>query len=292
MKNSFFLLHISILLAGLTGIFGKLIDLNEVLITFYRMLFSSIILFVISIFYKKQRKKYTTKQLVQISATGFLLGLHWIFFYASIKYSNISVGVVCFCLAGFFTAILEPIINKKKASISELSLSFLTIIGISLIFSFDTSYRLGIILGVISSILVALFTIYNSRLTKNYDTYDLTKFEMLGGTIGIVILLPLILYFYPAEQILPNSSDFLYLIFLSCFCTILLYFLLNIALKNISAFTVNLSFNLEPIYTIVIAILFFDEYKQLNLSFFMGLTLIVASLILQMIRISKLKKNS
>ncbi len=115
MKKSFFLLHIAILLAGITGIFGKLINLNEVLITFYRMLFAGIILIFLSFFIQKSKQKKSFRELLRIGGVGLLLGLHWIFFYGSIKYSNISVGVVCFCLAGFFTAILEPLITQKKS---------------------------------------------------------------------------------------------------------------------------------------------------------------------------------
>jgi len=169
-------------------------------------------------------------------------------------------------------------------------LSCLTLVGIGLIFSFDTKFRLGITLGVISSILVALFTIYNERLSKTYEVLELTKIQMFLGSVGIFLLLPIIIYFYPIDYFLPSKSDFFYLILLSGFCTVLLYILLNTALKKISAFTVNLSFNLEPIYTILIAVVFFDEYKDLNVNFYIGLVLILLSLLLQMRRV--IKKNN
>jgi len=290
MRKSFILLHISVLLAGLTGIFGKLIHLNEVLITFYRLLFSGIIMILLDLFVLKSKTKYAFPELLRLGSVGFLMGLHWIFFYGSIKYSNISVGVVCFCLTGFFTAILGPIINRKKTSIWEIALSFLTLFGIGLIFSFDTSYRLGILLGVISSLFAALFTLFNEKLTRTYKAQDLIKIEMIGGTIGIGLLLPLILKFYPTDYLLPSASDFLCLLILAGLCTILLYILVNIALKKISAFTVNLSFNLEPIYSIIIAIVFFNEYKELNASFFIGLAIIIGSLILQMLRVIRQSK--
>ncbi len=289
MKKSFFFLHIAIILAGITGIFGKLIALNEILITFYRMLFAALILLVISLFYRKKKAKYSFVEISKIGGTGLLLGLHWIFFYGSIKYANISVGVVCFCLAGFFTAILEPIINKKKASFLDIALSCLTVGGIALIFSFDTNFRTGIYLGIISSLLVALFTIFNEKLTQTYETVFLTKIEMIVGTIGIGVLLPFIAHFYKIEQWFPTLNDLLYLLFLSGICTVLLYILLNIALRNVSAFTVNLSFNLEPIYAIIIAVIFFNEYQDLKPNFFIGLSIILMSLGLQMIRTLKTK---
>jgi len=287
MKRSLALLHISIFLAGLTGIFGKLINLNEILITFYRMLFSAIILLLIPGTLFPNRKAVYFPDLFKMCGVGFILGLHWIFFYASIKYSNISVGVVCFCLSSFFTAILEPVINKKRISIFEVLLSCLTLAGISLIFSFDIKYRFGITLGVISAILVALYTIINEKLTHRYESKMLTTIEMTGGAVCIGVILPFLLKIYPKADILPSLSDFAYLIVLSGLCTVVLYILLNRVLKDIGSFTVNLSFNLEPIYSILIAIFFFGELKELNIYFITGLLLIFSSLALQMLRIRK-----
>ena len=291
MKKSFLFLHMAILLAGITGIFGKLIELNEVLITFYRMLLASVILIGMHQFTKTQTEpqKYSRLELLKIGSVGLILGLHLIFFYASIKYSNISIGVVCFCLAGFFTAILEPLIHKKKPSILEILLSCITLVGIGLIFSFDTKFRVGIYLGTISSFLVALFTIFNEGLTQKYDSKTLTKIEMIGGTLGIGLLLPWISSYYPMDSWIPTTTDLAYLILLSAVCTVLLYVLLNIALRQISAFTVNLSFNLEPIYAIWIAIFYFDEYQELNRNFFIGLAIIFCSLLIQMFRVFKSK---
>lgn len=287
MKRSLILLHICIFLAGLTGIFGKLIALNEILITFYRMLLSAVILLFIPGNLFTARKALYFPDLFKMCGVGFVLGLHWIFFYASIKYSNISVGVVCFCLSSFFTAIFEPIINKKKISISEILLSCLTLVGICLIFSFDIKYRFGIVLGVISAMLVAIYTIINEKLVHRYESKMLTTVEMTGGAICIGILLPFLLKIYPESSFCPSLSDLLYLIILSGLCTVLLYMILNRALKDINAFTLNLSFNLEPIYSILIAIFFFNEFKDLNLSFIGGLLLILSSLGLQMLRIRK-----
>ncbi len=287
MRKAFVLLHIAVLLAGFTGVFGKLIELNEVFITFYRMLFSGLMLVFFTVLFSKTTLSIGLKDAIKIGFAGFILALHWIFFYGSIKYSNISVGVVCFCLTSFFTSILAPIVNKKKADGMEIALSILTVIGIGLIFSFDVQYRFGIFLGVISSLLIAIFTIINEKMTKRFEVIQLTTFQMVGGAIGVGLILPLILRWYPTEYMIPTSTDFIYLLILSGGCTILMYILLNIALKSISAFTVNLSFNLEPIYSIVIAVLFFQEYKELNFGFYLGLTLIILSLAFQMIRILK-----
>jgi len=291
MKKAFIQLHISIILAGFTGVFGKLITLNEGLLVWYRMFISGILLLIIlSVSQKLQALSF--KDFKRIAFTGCLLGLHWIFFYGSIKYSNISVGVVCFSLTGFFTAILSPLINKKKFVASELLFSTLTLLGIGLIFSFDSQYRTGIILGVISSLLVAFYTIANERLSKSFKSETVTVYQMIGGSIGLGILMPVYLHFFPVATLIPSLSDFLYLFLLAFFCTIILYMLLIQALHKISAFTVNLSFNLEPVYTIALAILIYKENKELTVSFYMGLVLIILSVVLQMMKVAREHKKA
>jgi len=280
MKKSYLVLHFAVILAGFTGIFGKLISLNEGLLVWYRVLFSSIILFlVVKLFKIATNIKF--KEKFNIAKIGMFITIHWVFFYASIKYSNISVGVVCYCLTSFFTAIFGPLINKKHFKPTEVLLSILTLVGIALIFHFDSGFQLGIGLGVISSAFAALYTIYNERLVRTYDSRLINYYQMIGGTIGLGILLPVYLHFFPVETIIPSLKDTGYLILLASFCTVGLYVLFAESLKRIPAFTVNLSFNLEPVYAIILAFLFFNESKELNLSFYIGLLFVMLSVILQ-----------
>jgi drug/metabolite transporter (DMT)-like permease len=234
MKKSYLILHIAVLLAGFTGIFGKLITLNEGLLVWYRIFFSFIwLFFIVKLFRVKTAIPVRNK--LDIAKVGMLITLHWVFFYGSIKYSNISIGVVCFCLTSFFTAILEPLINRKKFVATELLLSLLILVGIALIFHFDTSYQVGIIIGVISSVFGALFTIYNERLVKHYDSRLINYYQMMGGAIGLGLLMPLYLYYFPVERLLPGLTDTIYLLLLSLFCTVALYVMFAESLKRISA---------------------------------------------------------
>ena len=153
--------------------------------------------------------------------------------------------------------------------------------GIILIFHFDTRYRLGICLGAISSALADLFTITNKKVGSKHVTSTLLLYEMAGGFIGLSCLLPLYLSYFPVPTILPDLSDFINLLLLASICTIGLYILQIQVLKTISAFTVNLSYNLEPVYSILLAMLLFNEAKELNISFYIGLSIIILSVILQ-----------
>lgn len=281
MKQAFLQLHLAILLASCSGIFGNLISLDPVLITGYRMLLASVMLLLLLVI--KYGRIIVDKSDRHILWLGVLLAFHWVFFYGSIKYANVSVGVVCFCLSGFFTALISPLVNRKRISWVELLLSSLTLAGILLIFHFDASFRTGIVLGIVSSLLFALYATLNERVNQSGQVIKTTALQMVGGTLAMGLLLT----FYRAGKsslsLLPTSEDFVFLFLLALGCTVCMCLLLNRAQKVISAFTMSLSFNLEPVYSILLAVLLFDEDKMLGTAFYMGLALIVLSLVLQMV---------
>jgi drug/metabolite transporter (DMT)-like permease len=291
MRNAYLLLHFSVILAGFTGVFGKLISLNEGMIAWYRVFFSAIILFfVVKLF--RINTNIKRKEKFDIGKIGLFITLDWVFFYASIKYSNISVGVVCYCLSSFFTALLKPLILKTNFKINELIFSSMTLLGIMLIFHFDSTYQTGILLGIIAPIFAALYTIYNERLIQIYDSKLINYYQMIGGLIGLSILLPFYLYFFPNTMLIPDMNDTFWLVLLALFCTVGLYVSFTKVLKHISAFTVNLSFTLEPLYGIILAFLFFEESKDVYFSFYAGLFCIVTSLLFQTVFAINQKQKS
>ena len=285
-KKGFIQLHLSVLLAGFTGLFGKLITLNEVDIVWYRMLFTSCILLVFTGIPKVGWKKF-----LQLSGCGALLGLHWMLFYGSIKASNVSIGVVCFSLIGFFTAICEPLILKRKFSWLELLLSLITVSGVLCIFSFDARYRYGIMIGVVSSLVCALYVICNKRASVGVRSRDVLMSQMSGGLVAVSCIIPVYLLFFPSSQsvvVVPQGANVWYMLCHALFCTVGMYLLQIQALKRLSAFTVNLSYNLEPCYTIILAFLIFGEGREVNFSFYLGIALIVASVLLQTLRAGRI----
>jgi len=290
MKNSYLLLHFAVVLAGFTGVFGKLISLNEGMLAWYRLFFSAVILFFVVRFFRTDAQLLTFKEKFNIAKIGMFITMDWVFFYASIKYSNISIGVVCYCLTSFFTAILKPLIHKTKFRVSELGLSAITLLGIILIFHFDSFYQTGILLGIIAPVFAALYTIYNEQLVQVYDSKQINYYQMIGGLAGLTLLMPFYLYFFPVSNLLPGPKDALFLVLLALFCTVGLYVSFTEVLKKISAFTVNLSFTLEPVYAIFLAFLFFGESKEVYFSFYAGLFFVMVSLLLQTFITLKKKK--
>ncbi len=289
MKKDYFLLHLSVFIAGFTGVLGRLITLDSAILVWWRMAAAAVIMWIYLRVLKWRGtdtrgvslQRFKFRDVLQMGGVGMLLCLHWVFFYASIKASNVSIGVVCFSLVGFFTALFEPIINKHRFSAREFLFSLLTILGIYLIFHFDSRYRLGIVLGVVSSALYALFAIANQRVGKHYEAKNMLLWEMVGGLMGLTCLIPIYNMFIPVGRLYPVGMDYPYLAFMVVVCTIGLCLLQIIVLQKIPAFTVNLTYNLEPVYSIILSMFIFSEYKELNFSFCIGIALIIISVVLQ-----------
>jgi drug/metabolite transporter (DMT)-like permease len=280
MKRSFLFLHTAVLLGGFTGILGKLISIDAFALVWFRVFFAGVLLYIL-LKASGHFKQISRKEALPIALKGIYPALFWVFFYASVKYANVSVAVVCFCLTSFFTAVIGPFMHKRRFSLRELLLSTLTLAGVGLIFHFDTSYRLGIGLGVLSSFFGALYVLENERLVKRYEPAMISYYQLVGATLELSLILPVFMRFQPQARLIPMGMDWLYLILLALFCTVIMNWLMVEALKKVSAFTVNVSYNLEPVYSIMLAFLIFKENRELNGSFYVGLGLIILSVILQ-----------
>jgi drug/metabolite transporter (DMT)-like permease len=278
MKKAFLQLHIAVFIAGFTGILGRLISFNEGMIVWYRLLFTAITMWVLFSFMKRIQK-LSLGSILKLSAVGLIATLHWITFYGSIKYSNISVCLVCFSSIGFFTALFEPLILRKRINWTELLLGLTTIIGIYIIFHFDTQYKTGIIIGIVSAMLAALFPIYNREFLKTINVETLLLWQQTGGLLVLSLLLPFYLHWFPVTNFFPGTMDLLWLLVLAWICSVLAFQLANNALKRLSAFTVNLTYNLEPVYGIILAFIVYKENQFLSKWFYVGFGIIAIALI-------------
>lgn len=286
MKKAFFQLHLAVFLAGFTGILGRLIELNEGLLVWWRLLISSATMWVLFGITKKLRRISHADKL-KIAGIGLIGALHWVSFYGAIKYANVSVALVCFSAIGFFTALFEPLMLKKKFVWTEVLLGLLVMAGIYIIFHFDPAYKTGIIIGIISAMLGAIFPICNRQMMQRMNAETLLTWELSGGFLALCALLPFYMQQFPVASILPAASDWKWLLVLSWLCTVWAFRLSTDALKKIPAFTVNLTYNLEPIYGIALAFVVYHENDNLQSSFYIGLSIIMLAVVLQTWRVYK-----
>ena len=259
------LLHTAVFLAGWTGIFGRLITLSGLPLVWYRIMVSVVVLIVVLALMKRLHRT-GWRAIAMIACCGAILAIHWVAFYASIQASNVSIGVACIATSCFFTSVLDPLINRKKLSWAEVLISFIAITGVLLIFSLDVRYRLGIALGLLSAALYSLFSILNINVAKKTgeDSATMLMYELVGGVLFLTLLMPLYKVLVPADSIALNAQDGLWILLLGSIFTVLPFLFQLHALRTLSAFTVNLAYNLEPVYSIAFAALLFGEYREVG----------------------------
>lgn len=290
MKQALLKLHAAIFLWGFTGVLGRLISLNEGLLVWYRILITIVSLYFLMRF-NNQLQSVSSKQRRQLFAIGCIIALHWCFFYGSIKYSNVSIALTCLSSTGLFTAVLEPAITGKKIVVAEILLGLIAIAGIYLIFHFDPQYKTGIILGLLASVLSCVFSIFNKAQVSYNTPRTVMLYELTGGFLLLTLLMPLYLYLLPTQHLLPGKTDLGWLLLMSWVCTILAMDLSLQALQKVSAFTQNLTLNLEPVYGIILAFVVYKENKYLSQWFYLGFTLILLAVVLQMMRVISSRKK-
>jgi drug/metabolite transporter (DMT)-like permease len=198
---------------------------------------------------------------------------------------------VCFALISFFTAVLEPVILQKKFDGAEVMLGILTLLGVYIIFHFDTQYTTGIIMGVISALLASLFPILNREILRNTNVETLLVWQQSFGFLFIALLVPFYLKWEEGVRLLPTLKDWGWLLVLSWFCSVWAFQLSGAALKKLSAFTVNLAFNLEPVYGILLAFVVYREDQLLNKWFYVGLSFILIALALHMLLLKRRSRS-
>ena len=284
MRKAFIQLHIAVFLAGFTAILGKLIGLNEGLLVWYRLLITVLLLWLL-LYFKKSLQVLALKDIIEIFAVGSIVAVHWVTFYGSVKYGTASIAVICISATGFFTSFFEPLIFRRKIVLFDILLSLVSIAGIFIIFDFHPQYKVGIIFGIFSAMGVSLFPIFNKKLLQRFSPATLTLYEMGGGLLALTIIIPFYLLFFPALYFLPTALDWIWLVILASICTVLCFDLQLNALKKISPFTSNIAYNMEPVYGIILAFIVFKENKLLDIHFYLGLALILLSVILQTARV-------
>lgn len=271
-------MHVAILLWGFTAILGKLISMDEGLLVWYRMLLSTIATFIYLIATKKQQL-LPLKELLRIAGIGTVITLHWITFYGAIKASNVSIAISCFSSIALFTALLDPLINRKLPKFTEVLLGIGVMTGIYIIFSVQQFYLKGIVLSLASAFLASLFTILNKTMGDKHDPAVLTFYELGTGFLILTFGLPIWFSFNETSFSIPGFRDFMSLLVLSVFCTTFAFTLSLHALKKLDAFTMNLSVNLEPLYSIILAIVIFNEDEMLNTGFYIGSLIILGAVV-------------
>lgn len=274
------LLHIIIFMWGFTGILGKVIRLDAVVIVWHRVLIALVALGIALFILKKPIKISSGKELIKLFGVGTIVALHWVTFYQSIQLSTASLGILCLSTTTLHVAWLEPIVMKRPFSWVEFALGLLVICGIYFVsLDFDASDRKALAYGLCSALFAALFSVFNGKLVQQTPAHQITLFEMFAALVVISVFL-LFNGRLDSSLFVMRTADFLWLLFLGILCTSFAFLATIEVVKRLGAFTVSLSINLEPVYTIVLAIFILGEHELLNNSFYIGSLVIITVIIM------------
>lgn len=269
------LLHLIVFIFGFTGILGELITLPAVNLVFFRCLIAMVVIFLFAVFSKKI-KRFDTITSLKMLGIGVLTAVHWILFFASIKLSTVSVAVSIMASTALWVALFEPLVTKRKILASEIILGVLVIIGLMIIFSFETKYILGLSVALISAMFAAVFSTFNAQMVKRIDSVNLGFYEMSSATIvvGAYLLLKSEMSFD------ISTNDLLWLLVLGIVATAFAFVISIEVMKELSPFTVGLTINLEPIYTIILALIIFGSDEKMTWGFYVGTAILILAIFL------------
>lgn len=270
-------LHFVVLIYGFTAILGKLISLPATQLVWYRMIIAAIT-FYIFLRCRKTSLNVSREQFFKLFGIGIIVALHWITFFGAIKYSNVSVVLGCLATSTLFTSLLEPLFFRKRINGVEVFIGLLIIMGLYMIFRYETRYSTGVIVALISAFLAGLFTVINKKMVMHHKASLISFYEMIGGISGITIYL--VFSGWGGSRLnFPSPNDFLYLIILGMICTAYAFAIQVDIMKHLSAYTVALTINLEPVYGIVMAYFLFGESEHMTGGFYIGTAIILTSVL-------------
>jgi len=275
------LMHFVILIFGFTGILGKLITIEAIPLVFWRTLIGGGAIYV---WLKVRRKvsRKSTADLLKMGGIGLLVAIHWITFFASIKISNVSVALTMLATSPMFIGFLEPLIFKRKIDWRELTVAGVVLVGVGTIFSFDTTYHEGMILGIISAFFASLFATFNGVLIKTHDASNISLVELLSASAAIFILL-----FFTGEVngdlFVLSGQDWFWITILALVATSFAFIAFTSVMKVLTPFTTSVAINLEPIYSIILAVIIFGDEEIMGTRFYIGASIIICAVMLNTI---------
>ena len=277
-NKHYLLLHIIVFIWGFSPVLGRFISADAFQLVWYRILITVGVMFLYLKF-TKHDLKISSKHFWQLSGIGVIIMVHWLAFYGAIKASNISVTMVAFSTGTLFSSIIEPIFFKRKIRFYEVVIGLIIMGGIALIFSIETEFWLGILLGIIAAFTSSLFGVFNGIMAYKLKPGIISFYELSAALVSLSIFLVFNGNINQGFFVLDNTS-ILGLLLLSLVCTVFPFIASVDLSKYISPYTIVLTVNLETVYGIVWAILFYNENKELKPTFYVGVLIILLAILL------------
>ena len=275
------LMHFVVLIFGFTGILGKLITIEAVPLVFWRTAIGAVTIYL----WLKLQNKVTKKSwatIAKLAGVGILIAIHWVTFFASIKASNISIALTMLAVSPMFVGFIEPIFFRRKIDPKEIFIASVVIVGVAITLKFSSGYEWGVFLGLISAFFASLFATINGVLVKDHDASNISLIELFFASL-VIFLFMAVRGEVGLELIAIDIMDWVYIVILAVVATSFAFIAFTHVMKVFTPFTTTVAINLEPIYSIILAVLIFGEEEIMGVQFYIGATLIIGAIIINTI---------
>ncbi|MGI9540662.1 MAG: DMT family transporter [Flavobacteriaceae bacterium] len=277
-SRSLLLYHFMVVIFGFSSVLGALISLEAIPLVLYRMGLASVGLAFFFFFFKPKYFKLSPKMWGKVSLGGVIIAIHWVTFFYAIKVAGVSLTLSMMATGAFITAMIEPLLIRRKILVYEILFGGITAIGVGIIFNAEFEQFYGILIALLSAFLSALFTILNNQMVKHALPITLSFYELLVGTLvcGIYVV-----FFgnYTLSSFAFHGYDWIWILILAWVCTSYAFNVSIKVMKHLSSFTIMMIINLEPIYGILLSLAIWNEREYLSLSFYLGFFIVLGSIL-------------
>lgn len=276
-------MHFIVFIWGFTGILGHLITIDAFTLVWHRMWMATVVLAIYLLLIGRSFKT-TFKEAILLMLAGSIIAAHWVTFFYAIKVSTVSVTLACLSTGALFTAFLEPVFFRRALDVREIVLGVAVVVGLYIIFNFETRYTLGIVIALTSAFLSALFSVINGIMVKTLKPNVITTYELTGGWMALSVFFLLTdrlnqeLFTAPVSKGSWGylNGDWTMIFILASVCTAYAFIESVKVMKVLSPYSVMLTINLEPVYGILMAALFLGESEQMSYQFYIGTGIILS----------------
>jgi len=276
-------LQVIVLLWGATAILGRQISIQAIPLVWYRLLGSVAVLGLV-LAVRRISFRVPGRTLARYGAVGTLIGLHWLCFYGAIKEAGIATAVLSLSTVTFFTAVIEPVVFKRRPDAGELVIGAIVVVAASLLIQYELRVEpFGLALGLASALLAAVFGTLNGKLAHHERPERLMFYELAGATVIVSACFAV----FPSQFIAPSAlstADLGWLGVLAVLCTVIPQVWIIHVLRVLSPFTVAVTVNLEPVYALILAALLFPDDPLPSAQFYVGAAVLFSLVIINGVR--------
>ena len=278
-SKNLLLYHFVVVIFGFSSVLGVLISLDAIPLVIYRMGLAALGLAIFFILYNPKYFILKTSMWSLVFIGGVIIAIHWATFFYAIKIAGVSLTLSMMATGAFMTAMLEPLLIKRKVLIYEIFFGGFTALGVGLIFNAEFEEFQGILIALFSAFLSALFTILNNQMVKKAHPITLSFYQLLIGA-GVGIFYALSFGNYSLNDFQLEDWDFVWIFILAFVCTSYAFNVSIKVMKHLSSFTIMMIINLEPIYGILLSLAIWNEKEYMSPMFYLGFCIVLGSILM------------